>query len=296
MTTWPEDLMEPAGVPHELDFAEETPGPAWSLLRGIAVQLLCMTLSASVVLNLFSPDVQWSVLLVMLAVVILSLRHLGGLLILCLVQADLVLTEERFSSAMPPAEALTYTFLILAVVMFIGRQRHTLQKLSQASLFRIPAPGAPSAAPTASDQDPVPARPFLNLLQRLSEHRQQLLRRLLQRLNRAMRGALLLAACSAVATCLVAWLPRGPMLARELRTAESLDPDMRWAALLVTGIVAIALVAGELSWRRMTAAQARVFQRSQLLSVFYRDFRLIVRQKIRARQKRYLAPARRTTD
>ena len=296
MTTWSEDELEPAGVPHELDFMEETPGPAWSLLRGIAVQLLCMTLSASVVLNLFSPDVQWSVLLVMLAVVILSLRHLGGLLILCLVQADLVLTEGRFSSAMQPAESLTYTFFILAVVMFIGRQRHTLQELSQASLFRILAPGSPPGPPGAAEPDPVPDRSLQMLLKRLSEHRQQLLRRLLKRLNRAMRGALLLAVCSTVATCLVTWLPRGPVLVRELRTAESLDPDMRWAALLVTGIVAIALVAGELSWRRMTTTQARISQRSQLLSVFYRDLRMIVRQKIRVRQKRYLAPARRTTD
>lgn len=266
--------------------------PRRPLLNGLVIQILTITLTAGIVMTLFSSEVMWSVLLLILDAVILSIRHWGGLLLLILVQADLFVSEDRYAMKMPLMDAMLYSFGILSAVMFLSRQRHILQDFSERPLFRLltrrgPAasseqPGVQREWPAAEPQtqQPVPGEDSMGGYFEISEQR-------LRRLSSALRGLGLLAICTLAATLLIGSVPRGAALAQDLRAAADADPGMRAASLLLTTIVAILLVAGELTWRQMTPAQAKIFQRSQLLQILFSDLRLIVKQRIRVRQNRF---------
>ena len=264
------------------------------LLNGLVIQILTSTLTAGIVMTLFSSEVMWSVLLLILAAVILSIRHWGGLLLLILVQADLFVSEDRYAMKMPLMDAMLYSFGILAAVMFLSRQRHILQEFSERPLFRLltrrgPAesseqPGVEREWPAAEPQTQHPSLGEGSVAGyfEISEQR-------LRHLSSALRGLSVLAICTLAATLLIGAVPRGATLAQDLRAAADADPGMRAASLLLTTIVAILLVAGELTWRQMTPAQANIFQRSQLLQILFSDLRLIVKQRIRVRQNRFAA-------
>ena len=262
------------------------------LLNGLVIQILTIALTAGIVMTLFSSEVMWSVLLLILAAVILSIRHWGGLLLLIVVQADLFISEDRYGMKMPLMDAMLYSFGILSAVMFLSRQRHILQDFSERPLFRLltrrgladspEQPGVEREWPAAEPhtQHPGPGEGFAGGYFEVSEGR-------LRRLRSALRGLSLLAICTLAATLLIASAPRGAALAQDLRDAADTDPGMRTASLLLTTIVAILLVVGELTWRQMTPAQANIFQRSQLLQILFSDLRLIVKQRIRVRQNRF---------
>jgi hypothetical protein len=292
MNSETEEFSEAATVSASAERAWGQWDPRRPFLNGLVIQILTIALTAGIVMTLFSSEVMWSVLLLILAAVILSIRHWGGLLLLIVVQADLFVSEDRYAMKMPLMDAMLYSFGILSAVMFLSRQRHILQDFSEIPLFRLltrkgladssEQPGVERELPEAEPQTQHPG-----LGQGSPGGFVEVSERSLRRLSSALRALSLLAICALAATLLIASAPRGAALAQDLRDAADTDPGMRTASLLLTTIVAILLVVGELTWRQMTPAQAKIFQRSLLLQILFSDLRLIVKQRIRVRQNRF---------
>jgi len=290
MTSETGDFSEEATVSAAQERAWGQRDAQLPMLNGLVIQILTMALAAAIVMTLFSSEVMWSVLLLILAAVILSIRHWGGLLILILVQADLFVSENRLAVKISLVDAMLYAFGILSAVMFLSRQRHILQDFSEKPLLRLLTGRSQKEAAAPSDveqqaTEPQTERPGPTADSRWGTAR--ISERILRRLSSAVRGLSLLAICTFTAALLIAAAPRGTVLAQDLRDAAQADPGMQTASLLLTAIVAILLVAGELTWRQMTTAQAKIFQRSQLLQILFSDLRLIVKQRIRSRQNRF---------
>ncbi|MFO0535456.1 MAG: hypothetical protein ACK524_12285, partial [Planctomyces sp.] len=68
--------------------------PSVELLRGLLVQLLAMSTTALLIFSLV-PQLHASIRLLIAALVLLTLRHVGGLLVLLCLLLHLLLTEPQ---------------------------------------------------------------------------------------------------------------------------------------------------------------------------------------------------------
>jgi hypothetical protein len=64
------------------------------------------------------------------------------------------------------------------------------------------------------------------------------------------------------------------------------DPELSGVALLATIVAGALLLAGELSWRLLTPAQARMYLRSLRLQFFFPDLSMLSRGRQRERLRR----------
>jgi len=71
-----------------------------------------------------------------------------------------------------------------------------------------------------------------------------------------------------------------------LRRAVNADPPMIVGAAILVAIVAAWVVISEISWRQMTASQARMYQRSVFVKLHYRDLRMVVMRRLKLRRQR----------
>jgi hypothetical protein len=74
-----------------------------------------------------------------------------------------------------------------------------------------------------------------------------------------------------------------------LRDFLDVDPSLTAGALLIVCLFAVWIAVSEVSWRQMTAGQARMYLRSAFLKLHYADLRMIVRRRLKVRQQRLTA-------
>jgi len=241
-------------------------------------QLLLLVLTGYCMLQLF-PMLPLSTRLMLLALVLLSLRLWGGLMLLVAGLMDLLIRDFPRAGRFETADVVTWTLLLSAVVMFGFRQRRDLQQLSSRSIRSVfrdafgAAAESVSAKQQASGESPEDAPPGLA-------------DRLLSSGVQAIRGLLLLLACTVASALLLEWLPRGAALTRAVREFAAEDPELSGVALLATVVAGALLLVGELSWRLLTPAQARMYLRSLRLKLFFADLSMLSRGRQRERLRR----------
>jgi hypothetical protein len=247
----------------------ERPGdhPALSLLLQFSVFVVVGAL-----LLLLAPDGPWSIRLLLIALVFLTLKRWAGVLVLMLVQGDLLLREGRSMPPMSPLPGLLFAATVIGVLMFVARSRRRLLEAAHGSVIpQIKALFRGGEAEEAA-----------------AEHSGTVAVRLLASM---IRGIVMIVGSVTLACVILAQLPRNQEFTGTLREFVNLDPSMAAAAVLLVSLIAMWVVVSEISWRQMTKPQARMYLRSSFVRAHYRDLRMIVRRRLKQRQKR-LAEAR----
>jgi hypothetical protein len=263
--------------PFEPDDEQTSQCPA-EAASALIRQILSLLLTGFAMLQLY-PMLPLSTRLMLLALTLLSLRFWGGLMLLIAAFVDLYARDYPRNGIPELADAIPWTLLFVAVAMCGFRQRRILQQLSSRSISSIlrdiRGHGGDSRSPDYPDSSE---------FDRLSEP--QLADRLLQSGVLAVRGLLLLLVCTVSASVLLEWLPRGSRLTRQTREYVAGDPTLSEVALFATILAAALLLIGELSWRQITPAQARMYLRSLRLELFFGDLRMLSRGRLKERLRR----------
>jgi hypothetical protein len=249
----------------------ERPGdnPAVSLLLQLSVFVIVGAL-----LLVLAPEGPWSIRLLLIALVFVTLKRWAGVLVLMMVQGDLLLREGRSISPMNPFEAVLFVTVVIGVLMFVARSRRRLLEAARGSM--IPQLTAMLSGPE-SEVNVSPPESAGVVAGRL--------------LAAATRGLLMIVGCITLARVILARLPKNRDLNGTLRQVVNLDPSMAAGAILIVSLIAVWAVVSEISWRQMTDAQARMYLRSSFVRAHYRDLRMIVMRRLKQRQKR-MAEAR----
>lgn len=249
----------------------ERPGdnPAVNLLLQLSVFVIVGAL-----LLVLAPEGPWSIRLLLIALVFVTLKRWAGVLVLMMVQGDLLLREGRSISPMNSFEAVLFVTVVVGVLMFVARSRRRLLEAARGSM--IPQLTAMLSG-TESEVNVSPPESAGVVAGRL--------------LAAATRGLLMIVGCITLARVILARLPKNRDLNGTLRQVVNLDPSMAAGAILIVSLIAVWAVVAEISWRQMTDAQARMYLRSSFVRAHYRDLRMIVMRRLKQRQKR-IAEAR----
>ena len=249
----------------------ERPGdnPAVNLLLQLSVFVIVGAL-----LLVLAPEGPWSIRLLLIALVFVTLKRWAGVLVLMMVQGDLLLREGRSISPMNSFEAVLFVTVVVGVLMFVARSRRRLIEAARGSM--IPQLTAMLSGPE-SEVNVSPPESAGVVAGRL--------------LAAATRGLLMIVGCITLARVILARLPKNRDLNGSLRQVVNLDPSMAAGAILIVSLIAVWAVVSEISWRQMTDAQARMYLRSSFVRAHYRDLRMIVMRRLKQRQKR-IAEAR----
>ncbi|MBL8813230.1 MAG: hypothetical protein JNM43_23885 [Planctomycetaceae bacterium] len=244
-------------------------------IRSGTLTIIAVLALTAMTLSILFPLVPWSVKLLFMAVVFLSLRYWGGILVLALVQFDLMSREGRMMNVMSGADGFLFAFCIGSVLMFVARQRDVLNEVSRSDfrtlLRRMFADDSRTTTPSGPERDQ--EAKSIDTTMRL--------------LGSAVRGLLVILLCATIARYSLAVVPRGRAFSLQIRDFIVDNPELTGVSLLVVGVMATVLVLTEIGWRQMTASQGRVYLRSALLKQMYVDLRMVTMRRLRLRQKRH---------
>ena len=223
--------------------------------------------SAAGILFLLAPDMGWPLRIFLTAMILLTLKYWGGVLILVAVQADFFFREPPRSAALQGATGLLTVLLIVALLMFINRNRELLKHAA--------------------------SRPLSSILELIvSVFRGEIafdsgkaVREIPRMLGATVRAIALLVGCVFVSRILLSTLPNRRTLNEDLRGWMLDESSVLQCSLLLTGMIAAWVVCSEISWRQLTRDQARLYLRSVFLTIHHADLRMIVRGRLHLRQK-----------
>ena len=264
------DLRDRQDLPADrvpADRVYERPGE--SLQLGLVLQISVFVVVAAL-LMLLAPEAPWSIRLLIIALVMLTLKRWGGVLVLMLVQGDLVLREGRDMAILNGSGGVLFVLVVMAVLMFVARQRELLQQIARSSLLQV-------------------AREFLNSGDAPVESPKEFSVPAGRIFSSALRGITLLFGCVVIARVALGMLPTNREVTAGLRDFLDVDPSLTAGTLLIVSLFAVWIAVSEVSWRQMTAAQARMYLRSAFLKSHYADLRMIVRKRLKVRQQRLTA-------
>ena len=232
-------------------------------------------------LVLLLPEVPLLARVVLIAGVLMTLRRWGGVVVLLLVQGDLFLREGRQIPPLRGADGLVLAFVAVAVLMFVSRQRLLLANLAGMSISDLFRRWTGHEDPTGSGNADKASDRVASTFQSASVA-------VFDLIPAALRGLTLILICVTTARFLLSRIPRNSELTGQLRDVVNADPTLASGGLVLMVLLALWVIVGEVSWRQLTPAQARIYLRSELLRETYADLRMIVLRRIRMRQKRLL--------
>ena len=223
--------------------------------------------SAAGLLFLVAPDIGLPIRIFMIAIVLLSLRFWGGVLVLVAVQADLFFREPKRGDAFSGLVGLLTVFLILSLLMFINRNRNLLQQAAK--------------RPISSFIATVVAV----LRGEVTFDSGKAVREIPRMIGAAIRGVAILMGTVFVSRILLGKFPTPQTFNQNLRDWMINDDFIRGWAFLLASMVALWIVCSEVAWRQMTRDQARIYLRSVLLLSHHADLRMIVRGRLKSRRQ-----------
>jgi len=223
--------------------------------------------SAAGILFLLAPDMGWPLRIFLTAIILLTLKYWGSVMVLVAVQADLFFREPPRSAALQGATGLFTVFMIVALLMFINRNRELLKHAASRPLSAI-----------------------LSLIVsvfrgKIAFDSGKAVREILQMLGATVRAIALLVGCVFVSRILLGTLPNRRTLNEDLQGWMLDETPVLQCSLLLTGVIAVWVVCHEISWRQLTRDQARLYLRSVFLTIHHADLRMIVRGRLRQRLK-----------
>lgn len=248
----------------------------------LLVPVLALASAGFAMFQLF-PILPLSTRMMLMALCIISLRLWGGLMLLAAAALDLYLREPTRSGPFDATDSVTWVLLIAAVAVLGYRQRPRLQKLSNRSIRSLIRDLRGDVQPredVAAESD----AGFDNSGNRPQE--QDFIEKLLEACMSGMRAMLVLLGIIVSSALLLDFLPRGGRLARSIRTITATDPDLAGIALLAVIVIAGLLIIGELTWRQLTPAQARMFLRTLRLTLLFEEQRNLAQQNLKERLRR----------
>lgn len=231
--------------------------------------------SAAGILFLLAPDMGWPLRIVLTAIILLTLKYWGSVLILVAVQADFFFREPPRSAALQGATGLLTVFLIVALLMFINRNRELLKH----------ATGRPLSSVFG-----LIASVFRG---EISFDSGKAVREILRMLGSTIRAVALLVGCVFVSRILLSTLPNRRTLNEDLRGWMLDESSVLKCSLLLTGMIAAWVLCNEISWRQLTRDQTRLYLRSVFLTIHHADLRMIVRGRLKLRLRAARAKTKR---
>ena len=232
-----------------------------------AVSIGSVIASAAALLFLVAPDLGLPLRIFMIAVVLLSLRFWGGVLVLVAVQADLFFREPRRGDAFGGLVGFLTVFLILALLMFVNRNRNLLQRAAKRPISAFFA----TVSAVFRGEGAFDSGKAVREIPRL--------------MGGAIRGVAILMGTVFVSRILLSTLPTPQTFNQNLREWIANDAFIPACSFLLGSIVAIWIVCNEVAWRQMTRDQARIYLRSVLLLSHHADLRMIVRGRLKSRRQ-----------
>ena len=213
--------------------------------------------SAIAILLQLAPNMGWPLRISLTAIILLTLKYWGGVLILMAVQLDLFFREPPRSSAFDEPTGILTVVLTVGLLMCISRNRTLLHRSAS----------RPLRSAFAFDSG--------NAIRHIS------------RIPGAMlRGVAVLAGCVCVSRLLLGTLPNRRSLDNDLHTWLQDESSVLRCSLLLVGIIAAWIVCNEISWRQLTNGQAQLYMRSVFLTIHHADLRMIMRHHSKLRQKK----------
>jgi len=233
---------------------------------------LCVFAAVSLLLMLLAPESPLSIRLLVIALALLTLRRWGGVLVLLLVQADLFFRESQRQNALSGLEGVMFVVIVLLILMFVARHQLSLQQLSRRSVIQVVRDLLASSERAKSLSESTDPSPVVK-----------------RRVAAAFRGLAVLLFCVVAARFLQSLIPQNHELTENLRDLINADPSISAGVVIIIAVVALGIVASEISWRQLSPAQARVYLRSIFLKAHYGDLRMIVIRRLKLRMKELAA-------
>ncbi|MEJ7590848.1 MAG: hypothetical protein WKF77_04815 [Planctomycetaceae bacterium] len=231
--------------------------------------LLIVSVIASTtgILFLLAPDIGLPLRFFLTAIILLTLKYWGGVVVLVAVQADLFFREPQRSAALQGVTGLVTVFLIAALLMFINRNRELLKHAASRPLSSIL-----SMTTSLFRGD-------------IAFDSRKAVREIPHMLGATIRGIALLIGCVFVSRILLSTLPNRRTLSADLQGWMRDESSVLQSSLLLTGLIAAWVVLNEISWRQLTRDQSRLYLRSVFLTIHHADLRMIVRGRLKLRQR-----------
>ncbi|HQX52697.1 MAG TPA: hypothetical protein PLY87_08655 [Planctomycetaceae bacterium] len=229
--------------------------------------ILSVIAAATGLLVLLAPNLPWSIRLLLIAIVLLTLRFWGAFAVLIAVQLDLLLREPPRSSTFQGPVGMLTVFLIIALLMFINRNRELLKRAASRPLSVI---WARIVAAVKGEPTFEPARAI---------------REIPRMLGGLIRGGAILTSCVFGSRILLNMLPGRRTLSKDLQQWFLEDASVARSSLLLVLVAAAWIVCNEISWRQLTHDQARLYLRSVFLVIHHADLRMVVRRGIKLRSR-----------
>ena len=223
--------------------------------------------SSAGILFLLAPDMGWPLRIFLTAIILLTLKYWGGVMVLVAVQADLFFREPPRSAALQGVTGLVTVFLIVALLMFINRNRELLKHAASrpmSSIFGL-------IVSTVRGEIAFDSGKAVREIPRM--------------LGATIRAIALLVGCVFVSRILLSTLPNRRTLNEDLRGWMLDESSVLQCSLLLTGMIAAWVVCHEISWRQLTRDQTRLYLRSVFLTIHHADLKMIVRGRLKLRHQ-----------
>ncbi len=221
--------------------------------------------SATGILFLLAPQMGLPLRIFLTAIILLTLKYWGSVLVLIAVQADLFFREPRRSEALQGMTGLLTVFLIVTLLMFINRNRELLKQAASRPLSSILG---------------LIASVFRG---EISFDSAKAVREIPRMMGSTIRAIALLVSCVFASRILLSTLPNRRSLNEDLRGWMLDESSVLKCSLLLAGMIAAWVVCNEISWRQLTRIQARLYLRSVFLTIHHADLRMIVRGRLKLR-------------
>ncbi|MBC7966875.1 MAG: hypothetical protein H7Z17_13235 [Fuerstia sp.] len=221
--------------------------------------------SATGILFMLAPAMGLPLRIFLTAIVLLTLKYWGSVMVLIAVQADLFFREPQRSAALQGVTGLLTVFLIVALLMFINRNRELLRRAASLPLRSI----LNSAASVLKGGIAFDSGKAVREIPRI--------------IGATIRGIALLVGCVFVSRILLSTLPNRRTLNADLRGWMLDESSVLKCSLLIAGMIAAWVVCNEISWRQLTRIQARLYLRSVFLTIHHADMRMVVRGRLKLR-------------
>lgn len=229
--------------------------------------IISVLASAAGMLFLLAPHLGWPLRFFLTAIILLTMKYWGSVMVLIAVQADLFFREPPRSANFQGATGLLAVFLIVTLLMFINRNRELLKHAASrplSSIFGLIVSAFKGEIVFDSSKA---------------------VRQIPQMLGAIIRAIALLVGCVFVSQILLNTLPNRRTFNEDLRRWMLDQTSVLQCSLLLSGIIAAWIVCHEIFWRQLTRDQSRLYLRSVFLTIHHADLRMIVRGRVHLRQK-----------
>jgi hypothetical protein len=122
--------QDPSLSPTVLEATHET-----SQFGGLLI--VSVIASAVGILLLLAPEMGWPLRIFLTTIILLTLKYWGSVMVLVAVQADLFFREPPRSAALHGLTGVVTVFLIVALLMFINRNRELLKQAASRPLSSV---------------------------------------------------------------------------------------------------------------------------------------------------------------